>query len=117
MNDDEDEVPEEAPKVKEPKQVEERPFRRSVVKRSSPKSFDKPVLQPAPASRGALRVRILTLRNRSGALLFLPVLNGDGTKKQLRMGANATVQIPEDQLTDYARRLLSRGQVSIDPHR
>jgi hypothetical protein len=33
------------------------------------------------------------------------------------MGANATVQVAEDCLTDYARRLLTQGQISIDPHR
>jgi hypothetical protein len=95
--------------------VEETPkSRRPARKRSS--STGTPA-RPAPATQGALRVRVLNLRNRSGTLLFLPVLNGDGTKKSLRMGANATVKVPEDQLTDHARRLLHQGLISIDPHR
>lgn len=111
MNDDpveqEDETSEEEPEAKLPRRAARR-------KSSSTRTASK---QSAPATPGALRVRTLSLRNRSGALLFLPVLNRDGTKKSLRMGANATVEVPEDQLTDHARRLLSQGQISIDPHR
>jgi len=92
-----------------------RPSRRKGKK--SAVSTPRTAARPAPSSKGALRVRLLPLRNRSGTLLFLPVLNDDGTKKSLRMGANATVEVAEDCLTDYARRLLSQGQISIDPHR
>jgi len=91
-----------------------RASRRASKRKGVPSTF---VPRPTPAPQGAPRVRKLTLRNRSGLLLFLPVLNDDGTKKSLRMGANATVQVPEDQLTDHARRLLRQGMISIDPHR
>lgn len=94
---------------------EAKPPRRTARKRSS--SVKTAPKRSAPATPGAPRVRILALRNRSGTLLHLPVLNSDGTKKSLRMGANETVEVPEDRLTDFARRLLHQGQISIDPRR
>ena len=102
---------------KVPKSTESSRSPRRKVKKPVASSTPKTVSRPTPAPQAAPRVRLLSLRNRSGALLFLPVLNGDGTKKQLRMGANAVVQVQEDLLTDFARRLLSQGQISIDPNR
>jgi len=112
MNDDPVEQGDEVPEPTE----SPRASRRKALKKSEV-SAPRTAARLAPAPQGALRVRLLSLRNRSGTLLFLPVLNDDGTKKSLRMGANATVQVAEDCLTDYARRLLSQGQISIDPHR
>lgn len=110
-----EEVVEQEDETPEADETEAEKPRRPARKRPSARAPAAP--KPAPAPQGALRIRTLTLRNRSGTLLFLPVLNSDGTKKSLRMGANAVVEVPEDRLTDHARRLLSQGQISIDPHR
>jgi hypothetical protein len=99
-----------------PEPIESTTSRRK-AKKSESRATPRTAPRPAPAPQAAPRVRFLSLRNRSGTLLFLPVLNGDGTKKSLRMGANAIVKVQEDHLTDHARRLLSQGQISIDPNR
>jgi len=100
-----------------PEPTEQHPKSTKKAARREERSAPRTAARPAPSPKVAPRVRFLSLRNRSGTLLFLPVLNDDGTKKSLRMGANATVQVQEDCLTDHARRLLSQGQISIDPHR
>lgn len=102
---------------KVPKPNESKSSSRRKSQQAKTQSAPQTAPRPAPAPQVAPRVRELSIRNRSGALLFLPVLNGDGTKKSLRMGANAVVTVQEDRLTDHARRLLNQGQISIDPNR
>jgi hypothetical protein len=71
----------------------------------------RPVPRPAPT------VRTLTLRNRSATLIQVPVLNDDGSKRNIRLGKGQTAQVLEDRLTDHAMRLVSLGRISIRPIR
>lgn len=74
--------------------------------------------QAPPRRSGTVpSVKTLTLRNRSGQVLFVPVVNDDGSSRNVRLGAGQSITVAEDRLTDYTQRMADKGQLTIRPLR
>jgi hypothetical protein len=96
--------------------------RRKVASKPKPDSrsgsvASKSVPPPAPKKKGRrtkAKPAMVRLHNQLGQLLEVSVVNDDGLHEQVRLGAYAHSEpMMETQLTDYTRRLISRGYLRV----
>ena len=95
--------------------------RRKVSTKSDSRSDQEPASEAAPAKAPKKRARRTTakpamvrLHNQLGQLLEVSVVNDNGLHEQVRLGAYAQSEpMKETNLTDYTRRLISRGYLRV----